>query len=309
VAAMQKLGADATIIVPNRLTQLGHLSVRDLAVALTNGYIDYMLDKVVDPDHGIYAVVVVPVQEPELAAELVERTASHPAVVGVCFMTLGANPPLGDVRYSPIYEAAQAHALPIVFHSSPGLNLTEGSSPVDGFQRLIESHSLGFSIGNMAQLTSVLLQGVPERFPKLKFLFQESGVFWVPMMMYRLDEYYLKRREEAPLLKMLPSEYVLDRFYFGTQPLEAPKQPKHLQAIFEMADGYDHFLYSSDYPHFDFDDAVAILNLPFLSSEQKQKVLAGNALSLFNFQKEGVPAWLSTWSERQKISEKASTAS
>ena len=307
VGAMKKLGVDAAIIVANRLTAIGHMSVRDLAVALANGYVDYMLDQVADPAKGVYTMPIVPVQEPERAAELVDRVGDNPAVVGVCFVTAGANPPLGDMRYSPIYEVAQAHDLPIVFHSAPGLTLTEGASPVDGLQRLIEAHSLGFSISNMIQLTSVLLQGVPERFPKLRFVFQESGLFWVPMMMYRLDEYYLKRREEAPLLRMLPSEYVLERFYFGTQPMEAPKQPDHLKAIFDMANGYEHFLYASDYPHFDFDDPVAILNLPFLSKAQKQNVLAVNALKVFNFQRGGVPVWLSTWLDQSMKSEKAST--
>lgn len=288
---MHRIGIDASIMVANRLSLMGHLSVRDLAAELCSSYIDYMLDKVVDPAQGVYAMVIVPWQDPEAGAAIIERVGNDPAVVAVCFMSSGANPPLGDVRYNPIYEAAQHYNLPIVYHSDPALTLVEGASYADGLQRLVEAHSLGFLISNQIQITSILMQGLPERFPTLRYVFQESGVFWIPTMMYRLDEYYLKRREEAPLLKGLPSEYVLDRFYFGTQPIEMPKNRKHLAAVFDMVNGRETFMFASDYPHFDYDDPGWVLGLPFLSGEDKANVFAGNAQRVFNLRKGGVQEW------------------
>jgi len=294
---MERLGIDASIQINNALLLMGHLSVRDLAVALCSAYINYMLAEVVDPAKGIYTCVVAPWQDPEEGAAIIHRVGAHPAVVGVCLTSAGANPPLGDIRYNPVYAAAQDHDLPIVYHSAPGVTLTEGGSGyVDGFQRLIEAHSLGFLLSNQIQLTSVILQGVPERYPKLKFVFQESGVFWAPALAYRLDGYYLKRGSEAPLLKALPSEYLLDRFYFGTQPIEEPKNPRHLEAIFSMMNGAEHFMFASDYPHFDYDDASAITTLSFLSPQAKANVLAGNAMRVFNFRKGGTQQWESTLS-------------
>lgn len=291
---MERLGLDALLLVANRLSLIGHLSVRDLAVAFCNAYIDYMLAEVADPDKGIYTAPVVPWQDPEEAAAIVERVGANPAVVGVCFMSAGANPPLGDVRYNPVYEAADRFGLPIIYHSDPALTLTEGGSYVDGLQRLIEAHSLGFVFSNMIQLTSILVQGLPERFPNLRFVFQEAGLFYIPMMMYRLDEYFLKRRSEAPLLQALPSEYILDRCYFGTQPIEAPKNQRALEAVFEAANGAERFLFATDYPHFDYDDPSAITRLSFLSSVEKANVLGGNAMRVFDFERGGKPAWQST---------------
>jgi predicted TIM-barrel fold metal-dependent hydrolase len=121
-------------------------------------------------------------------------------------------------------------------------------------------------------------------------------------MMFRLDEYYLKRREEAPLLKDLPSRYVLEKFYFGTQPIEAPRNAKYLASVFEMANGSEHFLFASDYPHFDYDDPTAILRLPFLDQEQKANVLGRNAQRVFDFRKGGVQPW-------ERTSPAASTSS
>jgi predicted TIM-barrel fold metal-dependent hydrolase len=92
-------------------------------------------------------------------------------------------------------------------------------------------------------------------------------------------------------LKRLPSEYIHDDFYFGTQPIEAPKNQKHLEMVFEAANGYEHFLFASDYPHFDYDDPSAILKLRFLSDEQKANVFAGNALNVFKLRKAGRQPW------------------
>jgi predicted TIM-barrel fold metal-dependent hydrolase len=289
-ATMERIGVDASVLVPNRIVTVGHVSVRDLVVALCQGYIRYMLDKVCDPANGIYTMVVACWQDPEASAELIDEVGDHPGVAGVVMMSAGARPPLGDPHYDPIFEAAQRHDLPMVFHGAPGLNLVEGADYAS-FQRLIESHSIGFAVSNMIQLTSLVLSGVPERFPGLKHVFQENGLFWVPMMQYRLDEYFLKRRSEAPLLNRLPSEYIRESFYFGTQPIEAPKNQKHLEMVFEAANGYEHFLFASDYPHFDYDDPEAIFRLRFLSDEQRADVLAGNALKVFKLRKAGRQPW------------------
>jgi uncharacterized protein len=289
-AAMAHVGSDACVLVPNRLVTLGHLTVADLVVALNAGYVRYMLDRVCDPARGIYTMVIACWQDPEASAEIIDEVGDHPAVAAVCMLSAGARPPLGDARYDPIYEAAQRHDLPIVLHGAPGLNLVSGADYGD-FQRLIESHSLGFSISNQIQLTSMVLQGCCERFPGQRYVFQESGLFWVPMMQYRLDEYYLKRRSEAPLLTRLPSEYIREYFYFGTQPIEAPKDQRHLEMVFDAANGSEHFIYSSDYPHFDYDDPRAITRLTFLDREAKARVLAGNALQVFKLRKAGRQPW------------------
>jgi predicted TIM-barrel fold metal-dependent hydrolase len=289
-ATRARIGVDAAILVPNRLPLTAHVTIRDLVVALNQGYSRYMVDKICDPAQGAYTMVTCAWQDPEASAALVHELADHPAVVAVCMMSAGANPPLGDVRYDPIYQAAQDHRLPMVFHSAPGLNHIEGSD-LAGFQRLIESHSLGFSVSNQIQLTSLMLQGVPERFPELDFVFEESGLFWVPMMQYRLDEYYLKRRSEAPLLTKLPSEYIRERFFFGTQPIEAPKDQRHMEMVFDAANGTSQFLYASDYPHFDYDDPAAITRLSFLGDTEKAAVLGGNAMRVFPLRKGGVQPW------------------
>ena len=66
---------------------------------------------------------------------------------------------------------------------------------------------------------------------------------------------------EAPLLTRMPSEYIRD-FFFTTQPIEACSPTASTTAmLFEMFNGETQLLYSSDYPHQDFDTPSTIDDL------------------------------------------------
>jgi predicted TIM-barrel fold metal-dependent hydrolase len=277
---MDFLDVNVSIQISNLMLTLPNMNSRELAVGLTQGFIEYMLDRVVNPEAGVFSTIIVPTQDPKKAADLIYRYGSHPGIASVTFITQWVSPPLGDVHYDPIYRAASEVGLPIVYHAS-GAGLDHFI--IDGFQKFIETYTLGFLFHNLATLVSVLIQGLPERFPTLKYVFQEAGVAYIPGIMYRLDEVYLKRRSEAPLLKMLPSEY-MKTFYYGTQPLERPERLDHMAAIFEMIDGENRLMFATDYPHFDYDRPTAILELPFISDDGKRKILGANALGVYRFQ-------------------------
>ncbi|HLC27403.1 MAG TPA: amidohydrolase family protein [bacterium] len=278
-AAQKRLGVDVSVILPNNLLELGKFPIKNMALALCQGFNDYMLDQIVDPKRGIYTMVFVPLLDPPESAKLIDRVGKHPGVSAVCFISANVEPPLGDTFYNPVYEAAQRNGLPIVYHSA-GSDLHDFF--VRGFQTFAETHSLGFVFWNYIHMTSVVMEGIPERFPGIKFAFQESGIFWVPQLMYRLDNAYMKRRSESPLLKKLPSEYIRE-FRFGTQPLESPKNMDHLKYAFEMVDAENTLMFSTDYPHWDFDPPSTITDLPFLSHKAKTRILSENAENFFRF--------------------------
>ena len=126
-------------------------------------------------------------------------------------------------------------------------------------------HALGFVWCNMVHMTNWVLNGIPERFPKLKSIWIESGLAWVPFLMQRLDDQYLMRQSEAPLLKQLPSEYMRRNCWYTSQPMETT-HPRALEVTLEMINAETQLLFSSDWPHFDFDLPATIYDLPFLSS-------------------------------------------
>ena len=55
-------------------------------------------------------------------------------------------------------------------------------------------HAISFVHFNIMHMTNWILNGLPERFPKLKVIWIESGLAWVPFLMQRLDSEYMMRQ-------------------------------------------------------------------------------------------------------------------
>ena len=96
--------------------------------------------------------------------------------------------------------------------------------------------------------------------------------------MQRLDHEYMMRTSEAPLLRKVPSEYMRE-MYYTSQPMETD-HPKAMELTFEMIHAETQLLYSSDWPHWDFDPPSVIFDLPFLSEQGKRNILGENARRL-----------------------------
>jgi predicted TIM-barrel fold metal-dependent hydrolase len=97
--------------------------------------------------------------------------------------------------------------------------------------------------------------------------------------MQRLDHEYMMRTSDCPTLKKRPSEYMRE-MYYSTQPMEV-QDMEALQCTFRMINAETQLLYSSDYPHWDFDLPSVIYDLPFLSEKAKHNILGGTAARLF----------------------------
>ena len=89
-------------------------------------------------------------------------------------------------------------------------------------------------------------------------------------------------RKETPDLKRPPSEYVRDHCWFTTQPIEEPDEPQHLADIIGWL-GWDRLMFSTDYPHWDFDDPRYVLKTR-LNEPERSKLFSGNAKALYGLE-------------------------
>lgn len=274
---MASIGVDQTLLISHLILSGAGTTADDTRQsAFAKAYVDYMSEEVLDPDDGIHGLAPIPYSDIDASLEILDRIEDEDAYSGACFVTAGATPPLGNRKYDPLYERCEEMDLPAVFHTG-GAGLDEYVR--SGYQEMIETHTLGFLESNMSQIVSLVCQGVPEKFPDLDIAFMESGVTYLPGLIARLNEEYLKRPEEAPLLEKKPGEYITD-FYYGTQPLEVSADPDYLEQCVEMI-GTDSLMYASDYPHWDYDRPTTVIDLPFLSEDEKQQILWENAAEVF----------------------------
>jgi uncharacterized protein len=118
-----------------------------------------------------------------------------------------------------------------------------------------------------------------ERFPKLKVVIVEGGFAWLAPLAWRLDKLYERMRGEVPHLKRRPSDTIRQHIWVTTQPMEEPEDRQH---VFDMMDwiGWDRLLFSSDYPHWDFDDPFRAFPAG-IPRARTQQILTANARSVY----------------------------
>ena len=101
----------------------------------------------------------------------------------------------------------------------------------------------------------------------------------MPPLVWRLDKLWKRLKDETPHVKHLPSEYVRDRVWLTTQPMEEPRPRHHVLDAIEWI-GWDKLLFATDYPHWDYDDPMHALPLPIEETRRKDFFL-GNALRVY----------------------------
>ena len=220
-------------------------------------------------------MLTLPFSDPDACLRQVEEFGHRKHVGGFMVTTVRNNLAVNDNRYMKVYRAIEERGLVLSFHSGPNW----GEPIFKSCNRFLVAHALGFSWYNIVNLANWVINGMGERFPKLPVLWIESGLAWVPFMMQKLDHEYMLRPSEAPLLKKKPSDYMRDMFY-SSQPMEIQDMGA-LETTFRMINAETQLMYSSDYPHWDFDLPSTISDLPFVTEKAKHNILGGTAARLF----------------------------
>ncbi|MEH7113218.1 amidohydrolase family protein [Neobacillus niacini] len=251
----------------------------NLAAAYTSAANDWLYDKWVESDKRFKMTMEVVPLDPQLSVKEIERIGRKPGIAGINLRVV--NIPFGKRHFWPIYEIAEEYGLPILVH--PDAENTAEYAPdqaIGPASSYIEWHTT-LPIIAMRQISSLVFEGVFEKFPKLKFAFIEYGFAWLPHLMWRMDKNWKGLRQEVPWLKLPPSEYIRRNIRLGTQPIEEPYKPNHLLELIQMVNAEDMLLFCSDYPHWDGDNLKRLfLRFP---EELKKKIYFENALETFKF--------------------------
>ncbi|PTY00967.1 amidohydrolase [Verrucomicrobia bacterium LW23] len=251
----------------------------DYAAAICRAFNDYTLAHWTSADERLYTGIHVPNLDPELASREVERLAGHPKIKCVFLPATAGRTPLGNPAMAALFKACAKHGLPLHLHPSTTVMIANGSTIPTGMARNFLQIHVCIPQFYMSDLVSLVLEGTFEKYPGLKVMFIEGGICWLPHVLWRMDKEYKALRQQAPRLKRLPSEYVYDHVRFGTQPLEEPDKPEHLAQIFNMIQADRIVVYSSDYPHFDFDEPSFLPKT--LGETTRRRILHDNAAELF----------------------------
>lgn len=273
--ALDKGGVETTVLYPTLGLFMSFLRDRPWAVALCRAYNTFLHEEFVTASPRLKAVALLPVQDPDAAALELERAVQDLGLTGGMLAADGDHL-LGDARFVPIYETAERLDVMLGIHAS-GSHL--GGAGVDGFPSFIQTHTVSHAFGQMRQITSVIFEGIPERFPRLRLAFLEAGAGWAPYWLERMDDEFAKRAAEAPALRKKPSDYARGGNIFFSCEADEWLLPQAAKLI-----GEDQIVWASDFPHWDHSYPGSIDEIRSrgdLSDAQKRKILGDNARRLY----------------------------
>ncbi len=240
--------------------------------ALASAINDWQIAEWLEPEPRLRASINIAYEDGELSAAEIHRRGDDSRFVQVLMLIRTAEP-MGRRRYWPIYEAAAAHGIPVGVHFGGW-----GRGPITGagFPSFYIEDTVGMATAFQDQLTSLVCEGVFERFPTLRLVLIEGGIAWMAALMWRMDRAWKLLRDEAPRLQRLPSEVIREHVWLTTQPIDEPGSDAEFAVMLDQIGMTDHIMFSTDYPHWDFDAPDRALPRS-LSQDVRRAILHDNA--------------------------------
>ena len=185
-------------------------------------------------------------------------------------------------HYERLWAAAQDLEVPISLHILTGQPFPwprpvgfGGRRPAFETMRSAVNSKLLYASNAVSDL---IMTGVLERYPRLKFVLVENEVSWIPFYLTQYDKYWGRGNLDSPLT-MFPSEYFKRQFYatfFNDPPA---------RWIFDTW-GSNNLMWSNDYPHpnstWPKSSDVITRDLGHESEETRSRLLRENVRPLYN---------------------------
>ncbi len=227
---LDAFGIDYAVLNGGGILGLGTSPDFDYAAALARAYNDWMIEHWLDKDGRLRASLVIAPQDAQQAAAEIRRVGNHRRIVQVLMCSASAAP-YGQRQFHPIYEAAAELGLPVALHpGTEGRGITGPPTGVGWPRNYLEWHT-NLSQTYMAHLTSLVCEGVFEKFPTLHFVCLEGGLAWLPHLMWRMDKNWKALRTQRAL-----AQTSAQRIPHRTR---APLHPAHRRAAAQRTPASD----------------------------------------------------------------------
>lgn len=192
--------------------------------------------------------------------------------------------PLYDPAYDRLWALCQDLEIPVNVHSGTG-NPDYGPYPTS---MLLYINEVVFY--TQRPFVQLVLSGVFERFPGLRFVMTEAGCSWVPPMLAQLDRMIEMvgtgatgeiRYSDDQALKRSATEYFHQNVWMGV----SNPGPDDVAARHEI--GLDKFMWGSDYPHDEGSHPYTREHLrarfSHVEPDEVRQMLSENAARLYDF--------------------------
>ena len=190
---------------------------------------------------GVPLISLYDIDEARRELRRVANMGLHGAMIGIS--PAAGKSPYTSFHYDPFWSDAQQLEGPLVLHVFTG-SAESRLSQAYWDENLIMQNVV---MPHEAQrtLAQLILSGVTERFPDLKFIAAETGTDWAPVWLKRLDSTVRRYNGNTTFptkLSLKPSEYFRRQFYFS--------YINEADAVENRGEiGIENLMWASDYPH------------------------------------------------------------
>lgn len=284
---MEDVGIEAAVLYTTAGLSFGKVFHRDWAITLAQAYNNWFHETYLARSPRFKGMALIPMQEPEAAAEELRRAVSELGFCGAMLPSTGLKDHLGAKDYWPVYHEADRLGCALGIHggahSGLGFDHINVYTPVN---------ALGHPLGLLANFSGIVFNSVLDRFPRAKFGFMEGGVAWLLVALERYDRahethvQYNPRGELSPKADEKVSDYLrkhieAGRLYIGCE----GDEPALAYAISQV--GSTAFVFSSDFPHEVNNEMCKheieeLLENDGLTAADKENILHANAERFYN---------------------------
>lgn len=219
------------------------------------------------------AFAALPTAVPEAAADELERCVRDHHFVGAMVHGLTNGLFLDDKRFWPIFARAEQLDVPIYLHPSfPDARVVEAyyADYIKDFPMVMRA-AWGYTVEAATQAIRLVLSGVFEKHPRLKFITGHMGET-LPFLLWRIDQALSRPGQHAISFRNI----FCDRFWITTS--GSFSTPALTCAMTEV--GADRIMFAVDWPFVSNQPAMDWLAGLQISPDDRQKILSGNARSL-----------------------------
>lgn len=285
VADMEKNHVQASLCFPNYPRFCGQIFAerknKELSKLCVEAYNDWMVEEWCgDSDGRLIPLCIVPLWDVQLAAAEIRRNAAR-AVRAVAFSEIPAwlgLPSIHSDYWNPFLEACEETDTVICMHIGSGTKTvnTGPDAPTIVAANLIACNSV-------SSMLDWIFSGKLEQFPKLKLLYAECQIGWIPYFIERADDTY-QTHQWAQGEKRLPNP---PSFYYRRNCFACFfKDTVGIELLDRI--GVDNVMFETDYPHqdgtFPRSKQVAQELFGHLDEQSVYKIARGNAIRLLGLE-------------------------
>src|SRR5688572_18709616 len=280
----------------------GRLNDPDAAVEVMRVYNEWLAEFCSVHPERFGGLASIPNNPIEAAIAEVKRVAKRGVLRGLDIANSADLRPLWDPYWNPLWEVIAETGLPLHFHTVGGYvpdpirkiqmigadptraelpGAPEVEMPVA--RAAFASHITAFQINMSNVLTSMIYSGVLERHPRIRLVLGESGIGWIPYVLWRMDAEWEDQFKDLSL-RMPPSGYWKRQCWATYQ-----TDPVGVKLLDELS--ADNVMWGSDFPHPDgiWPDSKEYVarELGHLPAAVRRRIVCENAAKLYRFKDEG----------------------